>query len=150
MVMTDDFADHTGRVVERPEAPTCRQCLAVIDKAFPTPTPDSRIGVLADLAATAVHDHGTAEIVGVPGDQINALRSAVRSALLQRSGFSTRTFTQDGLVVVSSPDTRHLIEQTSASAMADLDLEDRTEVDDSGWRFHWATWSVSWRPTLGA
>jgi hypothetical protein len=142
-VMADDFADHTGRVVERPEAPTCRQCLAVIDKAFPTPVPDSRIGVLADLAATAVNDHGTAEIVGVPGDQMNALRGAIRTELRQRFGFCTRTFTQDGLLVVSSPETRHLIEQTAVRAMADLDLDDRTKVDDSGWRFHWTAWSVS-------
>ncbi|MGA9278537.1 hypothetical protein [Ilumatobacter sp.] len=102
----DDFADHTGQIVERPEAPTCHQCLAVIDKAFPTPVPDSRVGVLADLAATAVNDHGTAEIVGVPGDQMNALRRAVRAELRRRFGFSTRTFTQDGLLVVSSPETR--------------------------------------------
>ena len=140
-VMADDFADHTGRVVARPEAPTCRQCLAVIDKAFPTPVPDGRIGVLAGLAASAVHDHGTAEVVGVPGDQMNALRSAVRSALRQRFGFSTRTFAQDGLLVVSSPETRHLIEQTAARAIADLDLDDRTKVDDSDWRFHWTSWS---------
>ena len=142
-VMADDFADHTGRVVARPEAPTCRQCLAVIDKAFPTPVPDSRIGVLADLAATAVHEHGTAEIVGVPGDQMDALRIAVRSALRQRFGFSTSTFAQDGLLVVNSPETRHLIEQTAIRAMADLDLEDRTKIDDSSWRFHWTAWSVS-------
>ncbi len=142
-VMADDFADHTGQVVERPEAPTCRQCLAVIDKAFPTPVPDDRIGVLVDLAATAVNDHGTAEIVGVPGDQMNALRRAVRTELRQRFEFSTRTFTQDGLLVVSSPETRHLIEQTAARAMADLALDDHTKVDDSGWRFHWTAWSVS-------
>lgn len=142
-VMADDFADHTGRIVERPEAPTCRQCLAVIDKASPTPVPDDRIGVLADLAATAVNDRGTAEIVGVPGDQMNALRRAIRAALRQRFGFPTRTFTQDGLLVISSPETRHLIEQTAVRAMADLDLGDRSKVDDSGWRFHWATWSVS-------
>lgn len=142
-VMADEFADHTGRITARPEAPTCRQCLAVIDKAFPTPIPDSRIGVLADLAATAVNDHGTAEIVGVPGDQINALRHAIRAQLRQRFEFATRTFTQDGLLVASSPETRHLIEQTAARAMADLDLGDRSKVDDSDWRFNWATWSVS-------
>lgn len=142
-VMADDFADDTGRVVARPEAPTCRQCLAVIDKAFPTPIPDSRIGVLAELAATAVNEHGTAEIVAVPGDQMNSLRRSIRAQLRQRFGFSTRTFTQDGLLVASSPETRHLIEQTAASAMTDLDLEDRTKIDDSDWRFHWATWSVS-------
>ena len=98
---------------------------------------------LPSRAATAVHDHGTAEIVAVPGDQMNALRRAIRAELRQRFGYSTRTFTQDGLLVASSPETRHLIEQTAARAMADLDLEDRTKVDDSDWRFHWATWSVS-------
>ena len=137
------FEDHTGRSVDRPEAPTCRTCLAAIDKSFPTPTPDDRIPVMADLAATAINEHGTAEIVGVPGDQMNALRSAVRTELRRRFGFSTRTFTQDGLLVASSPEARHLIEQPASRAMADLDLDDRTKVDDSGWRFHWTAWSVS-------
>lgn len=141
-VMADDFADHTGRFVARAKAPTCRQCLAVIDKAFPTPVPDGRIGVLAALAAAAVNDHGTAEIVGAPGDQMNALRRAIRTELRQRFGFSTRTFTQDGLLVASSPETRHLIEQTAVRAIADLDLDSRTKVDDSDWRFHWTTWST--------
>jgi hypothetical protein len=144
--MADSFEDHTGRRVRRPEAPTCRTCLAVIDKSFPAPTPDNRIPVLADLATTAIKEHGTAEIVGVPGDQMNALRRAVRSELRRRFGFSTRTFTQDGLLVVSSPETRHLIEQTAVRAMADLNFGATTKVDDSGWRFHWTAWSVS-KPT---
>jgi hypothetical protein len=46
--MADDSADHTGQVVERPEAPVCRRCLAVIDKACPTPTPDSHIALVED------------------------------------------------------------------------------------------------------
>ncbi len=79
----------------------------------------------------------------MPGDQMNALRRAVRTELRQRFGFSTRTFTQDGLLVVSSPETRHLIEQTAAQAMADFDLGTTAKVDDTGWRFHWPTWSVS-------
>ena len=141
--MADGYDDHTDRPINRPEAPNCQKCLAAIDKSFPTPTPDDRIPVLADLAATAVNEHGTAEIVGVPGDQMNALRQAIRADLRQRFGFSTRTFTQDRLLVASSPETRHLIEQTAARAMADLDLDDHTKVDDSGWRFHWTAWSVS-------
>jgi hypothetical protein len=141
--MADGFDDHAGRRVDRPEAPTCRRCLAVIDKLFPTPTPDDRIPVLADLAAAAVNEHGTAEIVGVPGDQMNLLQRAVRAELRQRFGFSTRTFTQDGLLVVSSPETRHLIEQTAVRAMVDFDFGATTRVDDSGWRFHWTAWSVS-------
>ncbi len=101
--MADGYDDHTGRRVDRTEAPNCQKCLAAIDKSFPTPTPDDRIPVLAELAATAVNEHGTAEIVGVPGDQMNALRQAIRADLRKRFGFSTRTFTQDGLLVVSSP-----------------------------------------------
>ena len=141
--MADEYQDHTGRRVDRPEAPNCRSCLAAIDKSFPTPTRDARIPVLADAAATAVNEYGTAEVVGVPGDQMNALRRAVRTELRQRFGFSTRTFTQDGLLVVSSPETRHLIEQTAAQAMADFDLGTTAKVDDTGWRFHWPTWSLS-------
>jgi len=141
--MADGYDVHTDRRIDRPEAPNCQKCLAVIDKSFPTPTPDDRIPVLADLAATAVNEYGTAEIVGVPGDQMNALRQAVRAELRQRFGFSTRTFTQDGLLVVSSPETRHLIEQTAAHAMTEFDFGATTKVDDTGWRFHWTTWSMS-------
>ena len=34
-----------------------------------------RIGLLAALIGQAVHDHGTAEVIGVPGDPLTALRS---------------------------------------------------------------------------
>ena len=64
--MADGYDDHTDRRIDRPEAPNCQKCLAVIDMSFPTPTPDDRIPVLADLAATAVNEHGTAEISACP------------------------------------------------------------------------------------
>ena len=142
--VADGYDDHAGQRGDRPEAPTCRSCLTVLDKSFPTPTRDDRIPVLADLVATAVNEHGTAEIDGVPGDQMNALRHAIpRRATATFSGFSTRTITQDGLLVISSPETRHLIEQTAARAIADFDFGATTKIDDTGWRFHWTTWSVS-------
>jgi hypothetical protein len=90
--------------------------------------------------ADGYEDH-TVRRVGVHGDQMNTLRRAIRSERRQLFGFSTRTFTQDGLLVVSSPETRHLIEQTALRAMTDL--EATTRVDDSDWRFRWTTWSVS-------
>ena len=69
----------TGTGPER--APTCRRCLAIIDRWFPTPVADDRIALLAVKIGQAVHDYGTAEVVGVPGDQTAALRRAARAEL---------------------------------------------------------------------
>lgn len=60
-------------------APTCRRCLAIVDRRFPPPTPDGRIGLVAELAARAVEEHGSAEIIGVPGEQTTPLRAELPS-----------------------------------------------------------------------
>ena len=141
--MADGYDDHTGRRVDRPEAPNCRKCLAAIDKSFPTPTPDARIPVLADLAATAVNEHGTAEIVGVPGDQMNALRQrsprrATTTLRVLHAHVHPRRAPCGQQPRDPSP---HRTDRRPRHGR--LRSRDHTKVDDTGWRFHWTTWSVS-------
>lgn len=49
-------------------APTCRRCLALMDKLFPQPALDSRFPLTVQIVTDTVIEHGTAEIFGVPGD----------------------------------------------------------------------------------
>ncbi|MFI5960403.1 hypothetical protein [Cryptosporangium sp. NPDC051539] len=85
-------------------APTCRRCLALIDRHFPAPERDSRLDLVAQLAADAVVERrGFAEIHDVPGDQQAELRKAVRGLIRVRTHHSVRTFVDDGIVYVECP-----------------------------------------------
>ncbi len=125
--------------------PTCRRCLAILDRWFPEPVPDDRIGLLAELAADAVHQYGTAELVGVPGDQHTVLRRAVREALKQRFGYGAKTFVIDDRVVISSNDTTEALQAETAKQFhqAFSSHDDAAPIDDSAWRFQWRTWSTT-------
>jgi hypothetical protein len=51
-----------GRYGEVAFAPSCRRCLAIIDRHFPKPPPDSRLILVAQMAAgTVVDQRGFAE-----------------------------------------------------------------------------------------
>ncbi len=136
----------TGASNDDERTPTCRRCLAILDRWFPEPVPDDRIGILANLATDAVHQYGTAEVVGVPGDQHSALRRAVREALRQRYGYSAKTFVIDDRVVISSNDTTDALcaEMAKQFHQAFSGHDDAAgPIDDSTWRFHWKTWSTN-------
>ena len=136
----------TGGSTDDDRTPTCRRCLAIVDRWFPEPVPDERIGLLAELASGAVHRYGTAEVVGVPGDQHTALRRAVRDELKQRHGYSAKTFVIDDRVVISSNDTTEALRAEMAKQFHrafNSDEHDAVPIDDSAWRFHWRTWSTA-------
>lgn len=138
----------SDRVAGPSGVPSCRRCLASIDRLFPTPVPDGRIGLIAALAVDALRAHGYAEVVGVPGDQMPALRRAVRAAIRKQLGYSSQTFVHGSRLLVSSAEAyaphaeRHLTEAARAMDTYFTD-EKPPPIDDSGWRFHWATWAVS-------
>lgn len=126
--------------------PTCRRCLASVDRMFPKPAPDERIALLAALIVDGVEAHGSAEVTGVPGDQIPALRTAARQAIRSRLGYSSRTYLygQDR-VLVDCPEAYDKVRGEVDRAVADaLDAHiqggDLVPVDDSGWRFSWHAW----------
>lgn len=127
-------------------APTCRRCLASLDRRFPEPAPDDRIGVLAVLIAQAVEEHGSAEVTGVPGDQLKAVRSAARRELRRRLGYDGKTFVHGDFLLVTCDEAtedarlataREAIRSAPAGFAGDLPR------DGSQWRLHWDTWSTS-------
>ena len=125
-------------------APTCRRCLASLDCKFPEPTPDDRIGLLAVLIAQAVEEHGSAEVLGVPGDQLKPLRKAARRGLRRRLGYDGKTFVHGDFLLASCDEaTEEARLSTAEEAIRSIPVgfpEDQPR-DSSGWRLRWDTWS---------
>lgn len=130
---------------EQDTAPSCRRCLASIDPLFPQPPRDPRTDLVASFVVDAVEEHGLAEVVGVPGDQVAELRRTVRKAIRSRLGYSSNTHVSEGRLIVECPQAyaqhadRHLAE--AAAVMNALFAGDEpASVDDSGWRIRWSAW----------
>ncbi|GAA3387759.1 hypothetical protein [Cryptosporangium minutisporangium] len=125
-------------------APTCRRCLALIDRYFPTPTPDSRLALVAELAAGVVEQRGFAEIHGVPGDQQAELRKVVRGMVRRRTRQSVRTFVAGGNVYVECPAIHEEKGVRQSTATIDTaftgESPERVERD---WVISWQTWDLS-------
>lgn len=125
------------------EAPNCGRCLTSIDLLFPTPTPDARIDLVAALVVAALRRHGYAEVVGVPGDQLPALRRTIRQRIRDTLGFKSNTYVVNGRLFVVSDEAyaphaqRH--RESAAAAMNTLFAgEEAPPIDDTEWRFHWS------------
>lgn len=129
-----------------PCLPHAEGCLASLDAQLPDPPRSSAIRVIADLVLRALREHGTAQVLGVPG-QLGLLRRAIRKAVHDELGFSVETLAKGGLLVVMSKEAyaphaeRHLTE-----AMERLDDvfngREVEPIDDSEWHFRWSTWAV--------
>ena len=124
-------------------APTCRRCLASLDRRFPVPEPHERIGLVAELVASAVEEYGEAEVIGLPGDQVTALRTEVRRLFRQRFGYPGRTWlVNDLLLVTCDQATEHVRAARRAEAARSLDQSTIAERrDDAGWRIRWQIWA---------
>jgi hypothetical protein len=128
-------------------APTCRRCLALIDRHFPRPTPDARLTLVAQLVADVVVDQrGYAEIHDVPGDQQDELRRTVRSLIRQRTGHSVRTFVANGVVVVvcQAIHDQHAgqIDREAAEAMDAFLRGEEPPRRERDWVISWSAWAV--------
>ncbi len=84
---------------EDASAPSCRRCLALMDKLFPEPERDERFDLALQVITGTVAEHGYAEMWNVPGDQQAALRKQVRSAVKKRTGHPTQTLARGSLLV---------------------------------------------------
>jgi hypothetical protein len=92
----DGDADEPG---DEAFVPTCRRCLAIMDKLFPEPVLDERFALIVQIITDTVAEHGYAEMRNVPGDQHAALRKQVRSAVRQRTGHGLQTLVHESMVV---------------------------------------------------
>jgi hypothetical protein len=132
---------------EEASAPSCRRCLAIMDKLFPEPALDDRFALIVQVITDTVAEHGYAEIHNVPGDQQAALRKQVRSAMRQRTGHGIQTLAHESMVVfVCEPiSQQHAAEQARAAAKAMNSIltgEPATPMP-TPWRLSWDTWATS-------
>lgn len=138
----DDYDDQVAL------SPTCRRCLSVMDKLFPAPRPDERLALVAQLVADAVGEHGHAELRGVPGDQQDAVRTAVRTLVRQRTSQSCRSYVHESMVlfVAESIYAEHAEDNMRDAAEAieqAMSGGDPTPVREPEWRVFWDSWAVS-------
>lgn len=140
---TDSSGSQDGGYVT---SPTCRRCLAVMDKVFPDPELDSRFPLVVKLLTDTVLEHGTAEIQGVPGDHQAALRKEVRAAVRRRVGLGMETFAHESVVVFMC---RVIFDQHSkeharraAEVMNSLMTGEPVAIRPSPTRLSWETWAT--------
>ena len=126
-------------------APSCRSCLRIISNRLEGVAPDERIPLVASLVVTEVLADAGTVVTGVPGDQLEALRAAIRQQC-RRLGIPCRTYPIGGdLHVVSErlwadmpSDRKSEIESQVASAIDDA-IQGRP-VARRG--IAWDTWGV--------
>jgi hypothetical protein len=128
-------------------APTCRRCLASIDRSFAKPVPDGRLALVARLAADKVIETGHAEVLGVPGDQQQELRSRVKGLLRQQIGHSvtTHVVSPGRVLIVCDVLYDKLSGHKAAEAIARLPLpgQDPLPPIEPDWIVSWDQWDVS-------
>lgn len=126
-------------------APTCKSCLRLISRKLDGVPPDERIPLVVGLVVTEVLGEAGAVVTGVPGDQLEPLRAAIRRRF-KILGVLCRTYPIGGdLHVVSeqlwddlSPDRRSEIAGRAAAAVEDA-IQGRS-VSRRG--IDWGTWGV--------
>lgn len=132
-------------------APTCKRCLALMDKLFPAPAADDRLALVVRVVADLVLEHGYAEIQAVPGDQQAALRTQVRSVVRQRSGHGTKTHVHQSLIIFICDEiyeqharehARYADEAIDRALEAATNGGDVVPIGQPEWRTSWDAWSV--------
>ncbi|MET8090535.1 hypothetical protein [Micromonospora sp. NPDC005220] len=145
LVMAGGDGGPVSRYREPAFAPRCRRCLALMDRLFPAPAVDERVPVVAQLVVDLVLRHGYAEVRRVPGDQLFALRKAIRLLIKQQIGQPCRTFVHNDLlmVVCESLGDREAEEQAAAEAV-EAALLGREQLPAArpvrNWVVSWSAW----------
>lgn len=144
MVRSEEEDPVYGR--EGAYVPTCRRCLALMDKLFPEPELDDRFPLVVQLVTDTVLEHGTAEILGVPGDQQAALRREVRAAVREQTGNGMETYAHESMVIfVCRPIYDQHAEEQAHMAREAMDRFFRGEPSapvQSPTRLSWNTWAA--------
>jgi hypothetical protein len=128
-------------------APSCKRCLALMDRLFPPPAIDPQLPLAARVVADVVTERGYAEIHGVPGDQQSELRRQVRSLIRRETGHPCQTLVHESTVyIVCEPiaDLHRLEDQASAASAIGALLfgEEPVHQPDPQWRLFWSTWAA--------
>jgi hypothetical protein len=131
--------------VDEDSVPSCRRCLAVMDKHFPEPELDDRFALVVQVITDTVAEHGYAEMWHVPGDQQAALRKQVRSAVKKRTGYGAQTLVRDSMIVfICDPVYQQHAEErarAAAKAMNGVLTGEQASSLPTPWRLSWDTWA---------
>lgn len=135
--------------VEEVFSPGCRKCLKKLDRHFPEAAVAPAVSILAELAAEKVVEFGSAEIEGVPGDQVEFIRKYAKKSVRAR-GFRCRSLVKDDAVVIYSDDAYDAIPRETKLARLrqvvdalDLTADGETPLSQpSPSRLFWTTWDV--------
>ncbi|MGD0702994.1 MAG: hypothetical protein ABSA02_24305 [Trebonia sp.] len=126
-------------------APSCRSCLALLDRLFPAPKLNDGFPLIVQIIGDTVLEHGTAEIQGVPGDQQAALRREVRAEVKKRTGYRLKTYAHESMVffVCDPIYDLHADEHMHRGAEAmDAFLSGKPVSRQSPTRLSWRTWAA--------
>jgi len=127
-------------------APTCRRCLAAMDKLFPPPAPDPRLPVIARVVADLIIEHGFAEVHHIPGDQVETLRKQIRKLVRADSGHPIETHhLADVLYLACDPIYQtHAMEyqREAVEALSNYLHGDGVPREPKA-RISWTTWSAT-------
>ena len=126
-------------------APRCKNCLRIVSHDLEGVAPDERIPLIVGMVVTEVLAEAGTVVTGVPGEQLEALRAAIRQRFRSIS-VPCRTYPLGGdLHVVSEylwdnlpPDRKSEMDAQAASAIADA-IEGRPAVRRG---IVWGTWGV--------
>lgn len=140
-------ADRDGDEAEAASVPSCRSCLALMDRFFPAPALDERFPLVVQVVTDTVLELGHAELRGVPGDHQAALRAQVRSAVRKRTGYGLRSCVHESMVIfVCDPIYQQHADEDSRAAADVMDAFFTGKPVPSlptPWRLHWGTWAAS-------
>ncbi len=133
------------RGAARAHAPSCKNCLRIVSRELEGVAPDERIPLIVGLVVAEVLAEAATVVLGVPGEQLEALRAAVRRRF-RSIGVPCRTYPIGGdLHVVSEqlwdnlpPDRKSEIEGRAAAVIGDV--IQGVPVPRRG--IGWDTWSV--------
>ncbi|HSZ39153.1 MAG TPA: hypothetical protein VK817_04280 [Trebonia sp.] len=131
---------------EATAAPSCRRCLALMDRLFPEPVLDERFPLVVQLVTDTITDHGYAEIRAVPGDHQSALRGQVRTAVRRRTGYGCRTYAHESMVIfVCEP--IHAQREAESAGLASEGIGELLDGVPAGrvrrpWQLSWETWAL--------
>lgn len=125
--------------------PSCKSCLRIVGRDLASRAPDDRIPFVASLAVQEVVELSSSRIDGVPGDQAEALRVALRNEL-RRRGLRGRTHVHGSIVFVVSDDAwgvlpqsrRDALDQEAAEVISSAIFDAYINPPRRG--IHWDTW----------
>jgi hypothetical protein len=133
---------------EDPEfVPTCKRCLAVLDRMFPPPAVHPQLSVIVRVAADSVAEYGYAEVHGVPGDQQTELRRQIRALVRKETAHSCQTLVHESMVVVMCDPLAQLHREEhlreAAQRLSKLFTgQPAHPPPEPAWRHYWSTWAT--------